>query len=122
MSRLPYTIVKKRSTISKSETVGELGRGEALVIYLELQTVLHVLLERFGNRLVKGAEDLHCELRVYALALDQVVERIRQSEPDAAKAYVSHDDLGCSKRQPWREARSTCSDGTARRMTVLQSP
>lgn len=53
-------------------------------IYLELQTTLHVLLQRLGDGLVKVAEDLHRQLRVDTLLADQVIEGICQSETDAA--------------------------------------
>lgn len=52
--------------------------------YLELQTVLDVLLQGFGDGLVEVAEDLHRQLRVYALLADEVIERVRQSEADTA--------------------------------------
>lgn len=51
---------------------------------LELQPTLDILLQCLGNGLVKIAENLHSKLRVDALLADQVVERVRQSEPDAA--------------------------------------
>jgi hypothetical protein len=51
--------------------------------YLELQPALYVLLQRFRDGLVKVAQNLHRKLRVYALLADQVVERVRQSEPYA---------------------------------------
>jgi hypothetical protein len=57
-------------------------------IHLELQPVLHVLLKRLSDRLVKGAKDLHGQLRVDALAFDEIVECIRQSEPDAESARL----------------------------------
>lgn len=55
-------------------------------IHLELQSVLHILLKGLGNCLVKGSENLHGQLRVDALAFDEIVECIRQSEPDAVRA------------------------------------
>ncbi|KND87877.1 hypothetical protein TOPH_07523 [Tolypocladium ophioglossoides CBS 100239] len=53
---------------------------------LELQAALDVLLQRLRDRLVEVAQDLHRQLRVDALIANEVVERVRQSEPDARAA------------------------------------
>lgn len=61
------------------------GREARRRLYLELQATLDILLQRLCDGLVKVAQNLHRQLRVDALIADEVVERVRQSEPDAAE-------------------------------------
>lgn len=85
--------------------------GVGAQTHLELESRLDVLLERFRDGLVKVAQDLHGELRVDALIADEVVERVGQSEADAARQV----SLAVAK-QRIATRRRTCFDGTARRM------
>jgi hypothetical protein len=53
-------------------------------IHLELQAAPDILLQRLSDGLVKVAQNLHRQLWVNAGLADEIIERIGQSEPDAA--------------------------------------
>lgn len=90
---------------------------------LELQPTLDVFLQRLGDGLVKIAEDLHGELRVDAFIADEIIEGIRQSEPDAmCRPRVSVFVLFWDSVSWEKRCRHTCFDGIARRRTVGRKP
>lgn len=86
MSRLPYSKSRQhrgRQQVSiKSPIRAGPCRGKQNSTDLERQPGFDILLERFRNRLIKVAQDLHRELRVDALVADEVIERVGQGEPD----------------------------------------
>lgn len=52
---------------------------------LKLQPGLDVLLERFRDRLIEIAQNLHRQLWVDAFIADEIVESIGKSQADAVK-------------------------------------
>lgn len=58
--------------------------------HFELEPGPDAPLQRLRHRLVEVAQDAHRKLRVDALLADEVVQRVRQREPDAgARPTVS---------------------------------
>lgn len=90
---------------------------------LELQPTLDVFLQRLGDGLIEVAEDLHGELRVDAFIADEIIEGIRQSEPDAMRrprvsVFVLFWDSVSVRFRLGETCCHTCFDGIARRKTV----
>lgn len=63
-------------------------KTKGLLNHLELKSGLDVLVQAFGDGLIKVSEDLHRQLRIDARATNQVVERIGQRKANATKRSV----------------------------------